>query len=194
MQPAEHRRVRNRNDAGFTLLEIMVVMTLGALLLGMAVMSMDWGLSAFRADSALDKLQSQIYVARELALSHQRSIELRLTATGVEFVQLEPDGTEQSLQATRFEGRTEFILFDGMDGANAPPDPWCQAGDTRNLNAQDILRFNSRGSLVTEEDEMVSGCFFIGTPGQPSTARALSVFGASGRVRRFAWNGASWAD
>jgi hypothetical protein len=40
----------------------------------------------------------------------------------------------------------------------------------------------------------VNASIFIGVAGKPNTARAITVFGATGRVRSYYWTGSSWQE
>jgi len=43
-------------------------------------------------------------------------------------------------------------------------------------------------------NDPVNASIFIGTPGNTSTARAITVLGATGRVRSYYWNGTAWQE
>jgi len=40
----------------------------------------------------------------------------------------------------------------------------------------------------------VNASLFLGVMGKPTTARAVTVFGATGRVRSYYWTGVSWQE
>jgi hypothetical protein len=68
------------------------------------------------------------------------------------------------------------------------------------------VMFSSSGSLVgvggaaaanyyaVGNNDPINASIFIGVAGDASTARAITVTGATGRVRSFAWNGTAWKE
>jgi len=40
----------------------------------------------------------------------------------------------------------------------------------------------------------VNASIFLGVVGKPNTARAVTIFGATGRVRSYYWTGSSWQE
>jgi hypothetical protein len=43
-------------------------------------------------------------------------------------------------------------------------------------------------------NDPVNATIFIGTPSNTATARAITVLGATGRVRSYYWNGTAWQE
>jgi hypothetical protein len=52
--------------------------------------------------------------------------------------------------------------------------------------------FGPDGSFVDPTGVPVNGTVFLGVPGQVETARAVTVFGSTGRVRGYRWIGSAW--
>jgi prepilin-type N-terminal cleavage/methylation domain-containing protein len=183
-----------RAESGFTLIEIMVVVALGACLMAFAVLSAGNGLTAFKASSAMDALRARLQVARDTAISRQRDVQLTFVdARTLRFSVVNPDGTLTQFDELVLEGDTNFVRFAGQAAA---PDGWCTdvANGFANMNNQLTLRFNSNGAMIDSATRnMVSGCFYLGKPNTPPTARAISLFGPTGRARTYKWSNSSWA-
>jgi hypothetical protein len=56
------------------------------------------------------------------------------------------------------------------------------------------MKFSTTGSFIDGGNTLVNGTVFMGIPGKPSTARAISILGATGRVREYHWDGAQWQE
>jgi hypothetical protein len=54
--------------------------------------------------------------------------------------------------------------------------------------------FTSDGSLIDETGIPVNGTVFLGLPPHVQSARGVTVFGGTGRVRGFRWNGVQWSQ
>ena len=61
-----------------------------------------------------------------------------------------------------------------------------------NFGAAATIMFNTEGMLVDSGGIPVNGTVFLLIPNQPGSFRAVTVLGATGRVRGFRWNGGQW--
>jgi hypothetical protein len=56
------------------------------------------------------------------------------------------------------------------------------------------MKFTTNGSLIDGGNTLVNGTVFLGIPGRASTARAITILGATGRVREYHWDGTQWQE
>lgn len=187
-------RTRGKADQGFSLIEVMIVLLLGALLMSVAGMSARSGQLAFRANGAQARLKGKLHTAREYALSHQRPVLLVFTADGrllfneVDSAVSQPEIVDLAVQ---FEGD---MGFGRLEGQGTVQDELCETGGTTVLNGREGLRFNPEGRLVDADAEPVSGCFYLAdNTSTPTMSRAISLFGPTGRLRTFEWRNDQWA-
>jgi hypothetical protein len=54
------------------------------------------------------------------------------------------------------------------------------------------LVFTSEGMLVDAAGNPINGTVFLSINGGARSVRAITVLGATGRVRAYRWNGAQW--
>ena len=54
------------------------------------------------------------------------------------------------------------------------------------------LFFLSDGTFVDLQGNPLNGSIFLGIPKHPETARAVTILGATGRVRAYRWTGSQW--
>ncbi|MBI3669731.1 MAG: hypothetical protein HY237_08135 [Acidobacteria bacterium] len=55
--------------------------------------------------------------------------------------------------------------------------------------------FQSDGTFADNAtSQPINGTVFVGLPGQSATARAVTILGATGRVRPYKWNGTQWVE
>jgi len=55
-----------------------------------------------------------------------------------------------------------------------------------------LLMFLSDGTFVDAQGNPLNGSVFLGLNNHPETARAVTVLGATGRVRGYRWTGSRW--
>jgi hypothetical protein len=47
---------------------------------------------------------------------------------------------------------------------------------------------------VDNTGDVLNGTLFMAVPGEPNSARAISVFGATAFLRTWRWNGSAWVE
>ena len=57
-----------------------------------------------------------------------------------------------------------------------------------------IMKFTTNGSFIDAGNTLVNGTVFLGIAGKPSTARAVTILGATGRVRQYHYDGTQWQE
>jgi hypothetical protein len=57
-----------------------------------------------------------------------------------------------------------------------------------------IMKFRSTGSFTDSVYSPLNGTIFVGVPNQAFTARAVTIFGGTGRVRPYTWTGSTWVE
>jgi prepilin-type N-terminal cleavage/methylation domain-containing protein len=180
---------RMRDERGYSLLEMMVVVTVIGVLTAMAVIQIGATRPGIQADGAMRVVMAQLNAAREVAISQRRFVQVefydqswvRVTRTNL------PMGTTV-LSEVPFEGGAEYGL---MSGVQDTPDGFGNSQPVSFGNAP-VVRFNTEGMLVDNAGLPVNGTVFILIPNQPISFRAVTVLGSTGRVRGFRWTGGQW--
>ncbi|MGC1619413.1 MAG: prepilin-type N-terminal cleavage/methylation domain-containing protein [Candidatus Acidiferrum sp.] len=200
----------SRAEQGFSLLEMIVVVMLAFVVMAFAVINTMSSTQSARANAAMDAVISQLRQARELAIAKRRNVE-------VAFIQ--PNQIQTTLLTLPGEvvptPITPVFLNDNVGGgltytlfANLPDTPM-NFGNSTAVSLQSpagggawSVMFTTSGALVgssqaaaslyaVTNNNPVNASIFIGIPGKTNTARAITVFGATGRVRAYHWTGAA---
>jgi prepilin-type N-terminal cleavage/methylation domain-containing protein len=182
--------LRRHLDSGFTLVEVMIVSALIAILSGVAVSLMgDW-LPKVRADAVMRQVVFQLSAARELAVTQRREIEVQIVGNNtLQIIRHENAPTPDTvLRVVPLEYGVVFTLFAGLPDT---PDSFGNAAPV-DFGGADELTFNSEGSMADSQDVPVSGTIFMGQTAHKQSARAVTVFGGTGRVRGYRWIGSRW--
>jgi len=191
------RQHPNRLQLGFSLMELLVAVAIISVILGMALLNYGNILPNFRANSAMDQLLYQLRSARERAIAHRREVQVQFVGTNqLTITEIWLLGTAPPASTVSFEGGAQYIILPGVPDLPAP----FNFGNTAPVyfggvsGGPPIMKFSTTGALVDGGNTLVNGTVFMGIPGKPSTARAISILGATGRVREYHWDGSQWQE
>jgi prepilin-type N-terminal cleavage/methylation domain-containing protein len=191
------RQYSNRLQRGFSLLEILTGLAIISVVLAMGMLNYSTILPNFKANSAMDQLLYQLRSARERAIAHRREVQVQFGGTNqLTITELWLVGTAPPASTVSFEGGAQYIVFSTIPDLPAP----FNFGNTAGVyfggvsGGPPIMKFSTTGSFIDGGNTLVNGTVFMGIPGKPSTARAISILGATGRVREYHWDGTQWQE
>ncbi len=181
---------------GFSLLEALTAIALIMIVSGMAVINFSSVIPRAKANSAMDQVLSQLRSARARAIAHRRNVQVQFIGTNqlliTEIVTIGPP--LPAPLPVSFEGGAKYMVFNGIQDI---PDNF---GNTQPIyfnglsGGPPIMQFTTNGSFIDGTNNLVNGTVFLGIAGNPLTARAISVLGATGRVREYHWDGTQWQE
>jgi len=186
-----------RLPPGYSLIEVLVAVAIISIILGMALLNYGSILPNLKANSAMDQLLYQLRSARERAIAHRREVQVQFVGTNqLTITEIWLLGTAPPASTVSFEGGAQYIILPGVPDLPAP----FNFGNTAPVyfggvsGGPPIMKFSTTGALVDGGNTLVNGTVFMGIPGRPSTARAISILGATGRVREYHWDGSQWQE
>ncbi len=181
------RPVRH-DSSGFTLIEILLVVTVAALVMAMAIPSVGTALLDARANSGMRQMLGQLRAARDAAMTQRRTIEVQFIGqTRIQTIRI--DGAVRTpLASTVLENGMQYRLFAGV------PDTPDLFGNGRAVDFGGLTTvwFLADGSLTDADGVPLSGTVFIGMTDRPLSARAVTVLGPTGRVQNYRWDSRAW--
>jgi type II secretory pathway pseudopilin PulG len=198
-------RKTNRIEQGFTLLESVLVIGIMMVLMGFAVIQSFGTLESYQANSATDVVVSQLRVARQLAITQRRTVQLWIDTAPesadnrfhVKY-QIQPalqtSEVAGPMVSVPLPGQTQFVLETGvpdtpMNFGNSAP---VFIGNPPISGGPPIMQFNPTGSFTDGTgNALLYGTIFLGIPNQKATARAVTIMGGTGRVRSYSYIGGS---
>ena len=191
------RQYSKRAQKGFSLLEVLTALAIISIILAMAMLNYGSILPNFKANSALDQLLYQLRSARERAIAHRREVQVQFVGTNqLTIKELWLVGTAPPATTVSFEGGALYMVFPSVPDIPAP----FNFGNTAPVyfgglsGGPPIMKFSTSGALIDGGNTLVNGTVFMGIPGRTSTARAISILGATGRVREYHWDGNQWQE
>ena len=141
-------------SAGFTLLEILVVIAIAAVLSGAVMLGFTGADEAQRLRGVAERIQARLELARENALQRNREWGVHVEKTGYKFVEFDPltgKWAEQSQRPFQADGQTSRIEFrvavDGLEAGElslgATSEEEQEQGEAKRDDLPDILIFSS---------------------------------------------------
>lgn len=193
-------------ERGFTMIELVVVITLAMIISVMAFLSIQPSILNAKCDAAMKQVVDQVRQAREYAIANRRYVQISFPTVGnrpevviTQMNTLTPGagGVNPVLSTVVIEGPAAYYV---MPGPVDTPDGYGNAGP---IDFEAIVNGPVGGMLFQSDGELVdgttflpiNGSVFMGIVGTPTTARAVTILGTTGRVH--AWKstgaaGASW--
>jgi Tfp pilus assembly protein FimT len=178
-----------QQSAGFSLVELSIVMLFTLALAGFAALNITGILPAINANHSMSQVVDQLRNARELAVAQRRNIEVLFqNGNEIQLVRNDVPGGTTDMGMSTLEHGFEFCLFDEIPDT---PDSFGNS-EAIDFNGAGSMTFLSDGTLVDEAGNPLTGSVFLGVEDHPETARAVTILGATGRIRSYRWNGTSW--
>ena len=177
-------------ETGFTLVEVMMVAAIGTILMAIASIGIGHVLESTRGDAVLAGVTAQLRQARDLAINRRRTIRVDFVAPNeVRTTQLDLPAGTTLINQFFLEGNVEFVQF-----GTVPDTPDAFGASAAIDFDNETPNFIVDGMLVDDSGAALSGTVFLGLQNEPLSARAVTVFGGTGQVRGYSWNGTSWVE
>ena len=190
-------RSRHR-QSGFSMVELVIAVAVIGIVMAVAVIGMSTILPTYRANQAMNQVFSQLRGARELAISQRRNVQVQFVGTNtIQITEIQTAGANVVFPPITWEGGAVFYRFAGTADT---PMGFGTCGGTipvcfENLNGgPPTMMFTPSGTFIDGGNTLVDGTVFLGIAGSPMSARAVTVLGATGRVRQYHWLGATWEE
>lgn len=181
--------------AGFSLIEVLVVLGVASVVMATAVLMMPGAIRDARADGGMTVVVSELRRAKDLAVTQRRDMEVRFILPNEIQVWRQEVPISQGLtriSTVRLENNNEFLLMPGLPDT---PDGFGN-GSAIEFDSAPALFFRSEGMFTDANANLdpLNGTVFLGVRNQPQTARAVTVFGPTALIRGFRWTGAQWVE
>jgi prepilin-type N-terminal cleavage/methylation domain-containing protein len=187
----------SRLEKGFSLLEGMVVIGVISIVMAMAILGFRTILQGSKADSGMDRVLTELRSARERAISHRSEVQVEfLGANQLRLTEIWAVGNPPPPTTVTLEGGAQYTIFGSVPDVPAPYNygkiaPVFFGGVA---GGPPIMKFTTNGAFIDAGNTFLNGTLFLGLPGDPSSARAITVLGPTGRIREYRWNGTAWRE
>jgi prepilin-type N-terminal cleavage/methylation domain-containing protein len=180
---------RHHRHAGFSLVEASIVILIACIVAGFALLNIIGISPGMTANTALNQTVAQLRMGRELAIAQRRNVELKFLGNNqIQLVRSDIPAGNTVLSTITLENKIQFLLFNGVSDT---PDSLGNGAAVDFAGSAQLI-FLSDGTLVDAQGNPRNGSVFLGLANHPETARAVTVLGATGRVRGYRWTGTTW--
>ena len=181
------------------MLEAIVVVAITLVLAGIVLLQTFGTFESYRVNSAQDVIVSQLRLARQLAISQRRNVQIQfntaVTPMTISYQVLPRPGSADPAQPVVTSFLTNQTSF--MQESGVPDTPMgfgtCSGSGICIGNVAGgpaFMQFTSTGQFTDSTGvNTLNGTVFIGIPNQVPTARAVTMMGGTGRVRPYTYVG-----
>lgn len=176
--------MKRRAQSGFSLLEMLVVIAIIVVLISVAVFQVVPALNSAHMDSAAALVQDQLRYARAKAIAERGEVIVTFAAPGT-VATTAPNITGFLPVTVSLPNDVQFLLLSGMPKTPDSFTPHAaiefdQSGGAGNPSK---IRFEPNGSAVDDSGSFNNGAVYVAQPGSVSSQRAITLLGATARVR-----------
>jgi prepilin-type N-terminal cleavage/methylation domain-containing protein len=185
-----------RSAAGFSLVEMMIVVGLAAVLTGMAVSQAGISRPGMKGDGGMRVILGQMNQARQMAIQQRRYVRVVFTTPNLMQIVREDTTTTATvctatctiLSSPILEGNVQFALT----GLRDTPDAFGNSSAIAFAGSPPVVKFAPNGTLVNQDGALINGTVFLAIPSTTLSSRAVTVMGSTGRIRGYRWDGKNW--
>jgi prepilin-type N-terminal cleavage/methylation domain-containing protein len=183
--------MRSHNRHGFSIIEMMIVLAVLMVMAAIGFISLQPALQAAHVSNAYNTTLSAIRQARDFAISERQQYSVTFSNAAVpNTITITQTGNNNILVTYQLPTDVTFTVLAGMPTAtNAVPDGFGTGASAIDFDqgiasgARNIIFFMPDGTGQDVNGNLNNGVIYIANSTELYTSRAITVWGATGRVR-----------
>ena len=177
---------RVRSQRGVTLIEMLLVVCIMGVVGAMGAAQIANVRRAMQGDAAMRTVMSQFNIAREMAVTQRRMMELRFVGNNwMQIVRHEVPAGTTTLMSQAFEGSMTYRIAPSV--TTDTPDGFGNSSALAFGSTTTMVAFSSDGTLIDQAGNPLNGTVFLALVNIEPSQRAVTVMGSTGRVRGYRW-------
>lgn len=182
-----------QTQCGFSTTELLISVIIMVVMIAAAIVRIQPVIQEWRANRAMYVISGQLRWARQTSIADRRDIQVQFLGTNeIKLIRQDQPAGQTVISDLYLTNSVQYMLVGGMTDT---PDAFGNASAIEFAGVADgppIMQFQSDGTFVDGNGNPINGTVFLGIAQFPSTARAVTVLGATGRVRGFGSAGGAW--
>jgi len=169
----------------------MVTIAIMAIVGSMATAKLAEARRTIQSDAAMRTVLAELNTARDMAVTQRRNMEIQFVdGNWVRVIRHEVPGIATTvLRSVALESKATFTLVPGVPDT---PDAFGNVGPVA-FGAAAAIMFGTDGTLIDQNGNPLNGSVFLAINNQQESVRAVTVLGATGRIRGYRWFGGVWS-
>lgn len=187
-------RAAPHSAAGYSILELLVVLAAAMVFGSIGLLQLRDALTTAQTNSAYYTTLSMMRQARQTALANRRVYVLTFVAPStIRMERIEQDASRTQIQSVTLAANVQFRIEPGIPvGSGQTPDHLGNGSLAIDLNGSNQVYFQPDGSGRDASRRLENGVIYLARPGQLMTARAITLFGATGRIKGWRLSALAW--
>ncbi len=183
-----------RTKHGFSLIELMILVSFLAIVSGFSMMIIGPALKARNVEMAMRTVSLQMSRARQYSVDARRLTRVTFTAPSTITVHQQAPvaegGAWTQVSEAELPGEMEFNIDAGISSG---PEGFTTS-QAINFSGLSQVFFMPDGSAITGIGQISNGVAYLSWPQEVDTTRAVTLFGGTGRVKRwkYVYESGSW--
>ena len=191
-------RKRTNSTHGFSLVEVMISLVVMSVIMAATIIEMQPLVQQMHANAGQNLILGQLRWARQLSIARRRDIRVQLIGNNeIKLTQLPVPGVggaNVTISDVFLSPTVSFMTFptepDTPDAfGNATPVCF---GAVAGCPNPPFMQFQSNGTFVDVNGIPINGTVFLGVANIPTSARAITVLGTTGKIRTYKGTGSGW--
>jgi len=175
-----------RSERGVTLIEMLLVVGIMGVVGAMGAAQIAEARRSMQGDGAMRLVMSQFNLARQMAVTQRRNMQLQFVGTNwMQIVRQEVPAGTTTLVSQAFEGNVTYRIVPSV--TLDTPDGFGKTAAVSFGSSTTSIIFSSDGTLIDQSGNPLNGTVFLAVINVPKSQRAVTVLGATGRVRGYKW-------
>jgi len=188
MSMANVKRRRSRRDKGFTLLEILLAVAVGAIATAFATVQLATAVKLAHINDAVQLVEKQMRSIHQRAIDTRSEYIMTFTAPGTIQIQYLQNGVLLNYQTVNLPSDEQFLLINGVPINPKTPDGFGNGNKAIDFDqalggGSNKLYFYPDGTVLDAAGNPNNGVVYIARTGDLYSSRALSIWGVTGRIK-----------